>query len=118
MQITISKELYSRQVLLKAAYHFTDNYYVFLDSDKERYIVEITPKLDNGTEEVSVKEFSNELIAQAARESVFQETEEIRKLILGRAFASTIIEERPKAEETEETSEDDSLFEDWYDEQQ
>ena len=35
MELRYSKELYSKQVLLKAAYHFTDKYYLVADYNSE-----------------------------------------------------------------------------------
>ncbi len=113
MVIKIRKELYSRQSVFKAAYHFTDRCYLFVDADETSYMITITPK--DGYEDVLLQEqFQNELIAQAAREEVARSTKTIRELILGRAFASTIVEEEPA--ETEETADEDDpdLFEDWY----
>lgn len=117
MQLRIKKELYSKQVVLKAAYHFTDEYYVYLDCTDNEYIVLVKPKKENGESELATDEFSNELIAQAARESIFLQSEDIRKLILGRAFASTVIEENSADFEDADSEDDESLFEDWYDEQ-
>lgn len=117
MQLKIKKELYSKQVILKAAYHFTDSAYIYLDCSEDEYIVSIKPKKDASNSLITADEFSNELIAQAARESVFMQSEEIRKLILGRAFASTLIEDNPEDTEDMTSVDDDSLFEDWYDEQ-
>ena len=57
-----SKELYSKDVLMKAAYAFTDDVYVHLDCDNENYMVSVTSKLDESEENIFNK-FENELIA-------------------------------------------------------
>ena len=114
MELRYSKELYSKQVLLKAAYHFTDKYYLHLDCTAAEYIVEITPK-DNLNPDPSLPGiFHNEILAQATRETILLESKEIRELIMGRAFASTIIDEVDTEDSEEYGETDDNLFEDWY----
>lgn len=114
MELKYNRELYSRQSLLKAAYHFTDNYYVHLDCDTQYYLVSLTPKdAENGSGKTE-EEFTNELLAQAVREAVFQQTQDIRKMVLGRAFASTIITDEKPVPESDTEDYDDELFEDWY----
>ena len=82
MRFTYSKELYSRTALIKAAFHYTDRAYVHLDCDDSSYTVDIVQK----------PEFDNTLLAQLAREEVYQKTKEIRKIALARAMASSVIE--------------------------
>lgn len=125
MRICYNKTIYSKAALLKAAYHFTNDYYIYLDQNNDEYIVEIDAK--NGLNNSNIKgKFSNELLAQVTREEIFKQTSHIRELVLGRAFASTIIEIN---NETETSIEDkleqfkdgidfvssDSIFKDWYD---
>lgn len=90
MRFTYSKELYSRTALIKAAFHYTDRAYVHLDCDDSSYTVDIVQK--PGCTPVDLHEFDNTLLAQLAREEVYQKTKEIRKIALARAMASSIIE--------------------------
>lgn len=108
------KKLYSRTALLKAAYHFTDRFYVYLDQDEKNFHVELTAKA--GTDEnLAENEFSNELLAQTTREEILRQTANIRELILGRAFGSTIIEDAPQEYGDTSTPEvSDGIFSDWY----
>ena len=108
MRISYNKKLYSKAVLLKSAYHFTDQYYIHLDEDEKYYIVDVRAKVGNILENFNDL-FNNEMLAQATREIVNKETYEIRRLMLGRAFSSTIIEEN-SINESNESFEDDSLF--------
>lgn len=123
MLLHFNTDLYSKTALLKAAYHFTDKFYVHLDRSGDDYIVDIMSK--TGPEEDGIKgRFSNELLAQAAREKVFEQTSHIRELLLGRAFSSTIIEDTAVEENTQTTvlpppippleQNDEKLFEDWF----
>lgn len=111
--LSFNRDLYSKAALLKAAYHFTDQFYVYLDQDSVNYHVEITAK--DGVEEDSIEaEFANEILAQATREEILHQTAHIRELVLGRAFGSTIVENIPEEEETPSVESDDNLFKDWY----
>ena len=114
MQMRYRKTMYSRQALLKAAFHFTDEYYVMLDCDDEYYIVEVKGKKDGTDSEKILDEFGNELLAQMTRETILEETSDIRKLILGRAFASTIIDKVEEDLDEDSDEDDERLFEDWY----
>lgn len=44
MRVFYHKDLYSREALLKAAYHFTDRAYVYLGVEGDAYFVDFTPK--------------------------------------------------------------------------
>lgn len=117
MKITINKNLHSRYALLKAAYHFTDEYYILLDQDESSYYVDILAKEGTTPEDIEMM-FSNELVAQSTREAILEKTSSLRELILARAFASTIIDDK-SATEVSECDEnngeiDKSLFKDWY----
>lgn len=116
-RIRFNKNLYSRAALLKAAYHFTDKYYIYLDQNETDFLIEMTAKEDAHEENIA-NLFSNGLLAQATREIVRQQTSNVRELILGRAFGSTIVEES-KAEEPAGTDVDGSnIFADWFGDRQ
>ena len=112
MNLKVSKELYSKLSLLKASYHFTDEYYIYLDADDLYYYIEIKPK-ESSHSEVTDGEFMNELLAQSTREEILKKASDIRTLVLGRAFASTIIDE-PTTNESESFADENGLFEDWF----
>ncbi len=108
--------MYSRDSLIKAAYHFTDNYYVYLDADMQYYYVELNPK-ENSLLDIVEDDFINELLAQSVRETIYKKTANIRELILGRAFASTILEGNEPNEEITpkgEKIDEKGIFEDWF----
>ena len=44
MRIRYKKELYSRNILFRTCYAFTDQAYIHLDADADSYIVTISPK--------------------------------------------------------------------------
>lgn len=112
MELRFSKTMYSKQALIKAAYSFTNDYYVYLDSSDDYYLVFITAK--NGSSEVDLENmFANEILFQTTRELVSKNTSNIRELILGRAFASTVVEKENSISVSDSVPNED-VFKDWY----
>ncbi len=89
MLIKVDKDLYSKEVLLKTAYSLTDKVYLHLDQDDHFWIVSWKPKLEMN---IDAGEFENELISQALREKLIIQTADLRKIILARAYASTLVD--------------------------
>ena len=114
MKYTFSKELYSKNALLRAAYRFTNDYYVHLTADNECYIVEMTSKESAADNKLSKDDFTNEILAQTVRENVFKETKELRTLIMARAFASSVIDNSCDKEAEYSTEEDENILRDWF----
>ncbi len=119
MKIVLDNTIYSKEVLLKTAYCFTDKAYLHLSREVNHWIVEWTDKEDSN---ISASDFENELIVQQLREELIQKTADIRKLVLARAFASTIIDNSEheesigSAEQTAmESSEDERILKGWFD---
>ena len=46
MQVKLTKEIYPKEAIIKAAQCFTDRYYMSLDSDETYYYIDILP-IDN-----------------------------------------------------------------------
>ena len=113
MIIRVNKELYSKEVLLKTAYSLTDKVYLHLEQDEKDWIVSWKPKKSHDLNE---GEFENELIAQALREKLISQTADIRKIILARAFASTVLDDQPgeinhtMPENVEQTIQEDTVI--------
>lgn len=89
MEIRIDKGIYSREVLLKTAYSFTDKAYLHLSQDDSSWIISWTNMPDH---EVNPEMFENEMISQQLRVEIVRKTKDIRKLLLSRAFASSVLE--------------------------
>ena len=117
MKLAFSKDLHSKYALLKAAYHFTDEYYVVLNQDETLYYVDIVAKEGDTPSNIDGM-FSNELVAQSTREAILGKTATLRELILARAFASTIMDENSDPGTSDSDASDgemdQSLFKDWY----
>ncbi len=110
-----SKTLYSKEALLKAAYAFTDSYYVHLDEDEKEYCVTLFSKEDNNVidEPDAYLKYENELIAQQTRLVVSKRSKNIREMIVARALSSTMIGKIPNVEIADSENED-SLMRDWF----
>lgn len=114
-KLTFNKELYSKTSLIKAAYNFTDLYYVHLDADEKYYYVSIEAK--SGDNCVSEKDFVNEMLAQSVRHEVYLQTKNIRELLLARAMATSIIVDDGIEENdlSEQTFLENEILKDWFD---
>lgn len=110
-----SKEIYTKEVVLKAAYAFTDCSYVHLDAEAENYIVSLIPREDLDID-LLYKKFENELVAQETRRIIAGQTKNIREIIVARALSSTIVN---VAEETQEGAVEydaEYILKNWFDE--
>lgn len=112
MTIKYQEELYPKEVLIKAAYHFIDHAYIHIDKSDGYFIVSITPKEESLP--ISQGDFDNEMLMQAARYVVSIRTKNIREITLARAMASTIIEEEITHDDTEDFSDIDNILKDWF----
>lgn len=113
MRFWYRKEMYPKIAVIKAAYHFTDVAYLHLDCDEECYIVDIIPKKGELVEE---RDFENQILAQVARNEIYQQTKEIREITLARAVASSIVEDNHAEADTEESISAETILRNWFDE--
>ena len=111
------KEIYDKEVLMKACYAFTDIAYIHLSADEKHYYVAIESKKSEETNEDLEKKLENELIFQQTRKIVSQNTKSVREMVVARALASTIVnDENDKHVNTEQSFSADSILKDWFDE--
>lgn len=113
MVLKFNRELYSKETLFKACYRFTDYAYIHLDVDNEYYYIDIKPKNENDTKDYS-NEIKNELLEQANREIVINQTKNIREILYARSMASTVIY-TDKEFDIDIDIDDDSAMKDWFD---
>lgn len=108
------KELYSKVALIKAAYNFTDNAYIHLDSDDKYYYVEIQTK--NEAFKITENEFINEMLTQSVRHEVYKQTKNIRELLLARAMATSVVVDEDLVDdpETGEAFSENDILKDWF----
>lgn len=116
----VSKTLYPPEVVLKAAYAFLSVAYIHIEDDPAHWIIKLHPKQTNSAYPILGDEFENELLAQAVRLRVQQRTKSVREILLGRALASTMIDEvdpivKIEAEQADVPEEELSqILTDWF----
>lgn len=114
-KLLLSKSLYTKMSLLKTAYSFTGRAYLHLSQDNEHWVVEWKNKSDDIF--ILSDEFENELIQQQLRLEILDKTSDIRKILLARALASTVLE-RPVDEEASSYApvdlHTDDILESWF----
>ena len=108
-----SKEVYSREVLLKAAYAFTDVLYIHLDADKEKYKVALRTKTGDSEEDI-YEAFENELIAQENRRIISEKTKNIREMIVARSLSSTMVNMDVEDDSEMNDYNADDILVDWF----
>ena len=112
MQIRYKKELYSKNVLFKTCYKFTDVAYVHLDTDNDDYIVSISAKSADDTTDYSL-EFANQIIEEVNRELVTEQTKNIRQILFARSMASTVIYDEETGSINTDVD-DKTAMKDWF----
>ena len=114
MIIEFSKDLYAKEALIEAAYSFTDRAYIKLGQSDDNYLFEYS--LKDGCH-LEPGEVENEMLFQTARHQVFLETKELRKIIVARAMASTIVGDET-IDESESTENEKDILRNWFDNEQ
>lgn len=87
--LPVKPSLYSLEAILKTCYLFLDQCYMFVNSeDPDRSEIQIyfTSSDENSDLEKIVAEFSNRLIWQEVRQTVANETQTIREVIVAQAL--------------------------------
>lgn len=118
IEFRVNKELYPLRAIYRAAYLFTDKYYIGLDQKEEVYIIKFSAK-DRKCDYDDVGSFQNELLNQSLKSVLSDNTREIRELIVTRALYSSFLpeknEEAVATSETSETEYDlDEIARAWY----
>lgn len=108
------KELYAKIALMKAAYNFTDVAYIHLDADQDYYYVTVVPK--QAGYDLDEQAFINEILTQSVRHEVYQQTKNIRELLLARAMATSVIVDENLVDEDdcEEPFSESDILKDWF----
>lgn len=113
MNYIFSKEMYTKNALLRTAYKFTDEYYVHLSADERNYSVDLLSKTDGA--HLTYSDFQNELLSQTVRENLFNETKDLRTLMMARAFSSSVIDiSDDTSSKIVAVDEENSIMEDWF----
>ena len=117
-RVCVDPNLYSLTAILKTAYWFTDQCYLFLANRSP--FVEVEFRLKQGDSEDSLKkicgQFLNNLLDQAVRQKVLEETSGIRDTLLKKAFfdakasvANSLISDESHLPTAQQSFKDDPL---------
>lgn len=95
IEFRVNKEVYPLKAIYRAAYLFTDKYYIGLDQTEETYIIKFSGK-EKTCDYDDVGAFQNELLNQNLKLALSNDTREIRELIVTRALYSSFYRKRMK----------------------
>jgi len=89
-QASVDPVIFSETAILKTAYWFTDQYYLFLSKNKNTGLLDVEFRLKQGDDldklKVACGEFWNSLLDQEVRQKVITETSVVRDELIKKAF--------------------------------
>lgn len=89
--IYLPTDVYPLTAVYRAAYWYTDRYYLFLSYTKDQQGINVTFRAKEGENlDFSIQEFCNSVLDFIIREKVQQETKEIHSIIVKRAFSEAL----------------------------
>ena len=92
----LDPRIYPQAAVLQAAYAFVERCYVYLFYEGDRLCVRLRPRAEAPTGlAVLADEFLNELLDQALRLQLVEQTHTLRELILARALYGVALETEP-----------------------
>lgn len=124
VEIVINDGIYSKISVMRVAYQFIDEYYIYFDyiSEKPHYLkIVLEPKQDlNKDLKKTAGEFHNELLNQNLRNAIELKTKSVRELVLARALYSSYIDDSEAVSEMDsnEVYSINSIAKDWFDEKE
>lgn len=89
-RVSVDPNVFSEVAILKTAYWFTDQHYLFLAKNKGSGLIEVEFRLKQGGSleqlKIACGEFWNNLLDQEVRQKVLLETAPLRDTLLKKAF--------------------------------
>ena len=107
--IRLNEKIYDLKSIYRAAYSFTDQYYIGIDHIDSCYMIYFSPKEHGICIRDISGEFQNELLHQCLRTAVEVETKQIRELILTRALYSSFIPEGIDSQEIDSMGKNNAI---------
>ena len=96
--VSVDPRIYSREVVLRASYHFTDRCNIWLHQDSEGEIIAQFALKDRHQDIGALRgEFANALIDFALRHEIEAKTQQIRSIIIGAALAEATAASHPNS---------------------
>jgi His-Xaa-Ser system protein HxsD len=87
--LTFDSAVYRLTAIKKAAYKFGGLFHIFIGQRDQATEVRLKPKESSDSTDALVGDFFNEVLDQDLRETVADETTDIRNLLLAQAFSKT-----------------------------
>ena len=104
-RVSVDPKVFSEVAILKTAYWFTDQYYLFLAKNKDSGLLDVEFRLKQGDSldqlRIACGEFSNNLLDQEVRQKVLLETAPLRDTLLKKAFLEAKASLPPRIESNE-----------------
>jgi His-Xaa-Ser system protein HxsD len=99
--VTLDRTIYSPDVILKTAYLFLEQCYIFIepsDINNTQLKVCFSPMNESDDLEILIAEFGNQLVLQEVRQRVSLETQSIREIIVAQALIEGDVLDRTLSE--------------------
>lgn len=89
--LSVDLTVYSLNCIKRSAYRFTDRFALDLkiDGNQAVCVFSFDSKLSNDAQAAVIGQFQKEMLDQDLRESIREETKDVRNLILAHAFSRT-----------------------------
>src|SRR5471030_1729315 len=82
VRVSVDPKVFSETAILKTAYWFTDQYYLYLSNNRATELLDVEFRLKQGDDIAKLKvacgEFCNAMLDQAVRQRVLDETAPVR----------------------------------------
>lgn len=91
-ELVIDKNIFNKDIVLKAAYNFLDKWYFFFKIDSNENIILVFTKREESKETADeiIANFSDELISVYLRDKLEHDNKEIREMIVWAAIANSL----------------------------
>ena len=90
-ELIIDKNIFSKDIILKAAYQFLDRWYFFFKQDEKwNILLQFTARNNNQKPKNIIADFSDELLATYLRDELEKENKDIREKIVWAAIANSL----------------------------
>lgn len=95
-RLTIDPSVYSLDAVMRTCYWFTDRCWIFIEKNENGFfVVSLEGKKPDADLRALAGEFANGLLDHQLRVNINAETQVVRSLIVGKAFAEGMLEDPP-----------------------
>lgn len=100
IKLTLNKEFYQRESILKTLYWYSSDFIFELDTVENYFILILNPIQEKSLEEMELifRKLNQDLVDFQVRQAIHSETKNIRDLITAKAFSNGNLDELPKGD--------------------